>query len=226
MAAAPASSTPAPRLRSIEDFEDRLESAPRDERVALRQLARAWQLPATDDEPCSAASRQDVGCYRSHGSLPLLRQLARPVVLGLRDGHDRPVYAVLAGLGPDTALLAINGLRLDVPLALLTTAWRGDYATFWREPAGYTGAISEGARGPLVDLLAARLAQQQGASAPAPSQPFDSTLKARVYTFQLAQGLAPDGVVGPTTLMQLNRASGVDEPWLITGTAAPIAQGK
>jgi len=202
-------------LRTIEDLEARLQDAPRDERTALRQLAPAWQLPVTDEDPCTAASRSDVGCYRSHGSLPLLRQLARPVVLGLRDAHDRPVYTVLAGLGADSATLAINGARLDVPLPLLTTAWRGDFSTFWREPAGYTGAISEGARGPLVDLLAARLAQQQGASAPAPSQPFDSTLKARVYTFQLAQGLSPDGVVGPTTLMQLNRSSGVDEPWLM-----------
>jgi general secretion pathway protein A len=220
-----ASAAGAPALRSIDDLEAHLESAPRDERVALRQLAPAWGLPASDDDPCTAASRSDVGCFRSHGSLPLMRQLARPVVLGLRDGRDRPVYVVLAGLGADSATLAINGARLDVPLSLLTTAWRGDFSTFWREPPGYTGAISEGARGPLVDLLAARLAQQQGASAPAPSQPFGTTLKARVYTFQLAQGLAPDGVVGPTTLMQLNRASGVDEPWLI-GAAPAVAQGK
>jgi general secretion pathway protein A len=225
LAPAPASAAGGAALRSIEDLEAQLESAPRDERVALRQLAPAWKLPATDEDPCTAASRSDVGCYRSHGTLQLLRQLARPVVLGLRDGHDRPVYAVLAGLGPDTATLAINGARLDVPLSLFTTAWRGDFSTFWREPPGYTGAISEGARGPLVDQLAARLAQQQAASAPAPSQPFDATLKARVYTFQLAQGLAPDGVVGPTTLMQLNRVSGVDEPWLM-GTPTTVSQGR
>jgi general secretion pathway protein A len=34
--------------------------------------------------------------------------------------------------------------------------------------------------------------------------------------FQLTQGLAPDGLVGPQTLMQLNRAAGVDEPRLGT----------
>ncbi|HEX4508830.1 MAG TPA: AAA family ATPase [Burkholderiaceae bacterium] len=224
MSAASAGGHAVAPLRSIEDLEQRLESAPRDERTALRQLAPAWQLPATDDDPCVAASRQDVGCFRSHGGLPLLRELARPVVLGLRDSRDRPVYAVLAGLGPESATLALDGTRLDVPLALLTTSWRGDYATFWREPTGYTGSISEGARGPLVDMLAARLAQQQGASAPAPAQPFDATLKARVYTFQLAHGLTPDGVAGPTTLMQLNRTTGVDEPWLRVEPASIVGR--
>jgi general secretion pathway protein A len=39
-------------------------------------------------------------------------------------------------------------------------------------------------------------------------------LASRVFAFQLAQGLNPDGVAGPLTLMQLNRLSGVDEPQL------------
>ena len=213
---------PAALLRTIEDLESHLEHAARDERDALRQLAPAWRLHPGDGDPCAAATREEVACFRSHGSLPLLRQLARPAVLGLRDARDRPVFVVLTALGRDTATLRIADANLDVPLPLLTTAWRGDFATFWREPAGYTGSIAEGARGPLVDLLAARLAQQQGASAPAPSTPFDATLKARVYTFQLGQGLAPDGVVGPTTLMQLNRTSGVDEPWLQGAGPVPV----
>ncbi len=39
--------------------------------------------------------------------------------------------------------------------------------------------------------------------------------------FQQSQGLAPDGVAGPTTLMQINRASGLAEPWL--AGMAPVA---
>jgi general secretion pathway protein A len=41
-----------------------------------------------------------------------------------------------------------------------------------------------------------------------------------VSTFQRAQGLKPDGIAGPTTFMQLNRVSGVDEPRL--STARPV----
>jgi general secretion pathway protein A len=39
-------------------------------------------------------------------------------------------------------------------------------------------------------------------------------LRQRVFAFQVSQGLALDGLAGPITLMQLNRASGIDEPRL------------
>jgi general secretion pathway protein A len=39
-------------------------------------------------------------------------------------------------------------------------------------------------------------------------------LRERVWAFQLAQGLPPDGVAGPMTLMRLSQAAGIDEPRL------------
>jgi general secretion pathway protein A len=180
----------------------------------VRQLAPAWQVEPGDGDPCETLPAHGVACYRAHGGLALLRLLARPSVLALRDAHDRPVYVVLAGLGRDDATLVAGKAPLQVPLALLTTAWRGDFTTLWREPAGYEKPLNEGASGPVVDAVAAQLAAQQGVAAPPPAKPFDATLKARVASFQLAQGLTADGIAGPTTLMQINRASGVAEPWL------------
>ena len=219
-----------PRLRSIDDLEALLARAPRDERDALRQLAPEWHLSPGDADPCAADAERDVRCFHTHGGLALLRLLARPSVLALRDGQDRPVYVVLAGLGRDDATLLVGKQPLEVPLALLTTSWRGDFSTLWRLPAGYAKPLSEGASGPLVDALGAQLAAQQGATPPASAHPFDATLKLRVAAFQLAQGLNPDGLAGPTTLMQINRARGVAEPWLAgtaPGAQAPsIAQRK
>ncbi len=213
-----------PRLRTIEDLEALLARAPREERDALRQLAPAWGFEPGDGDPCAAAADHDIGCFRTHGGgLAMLRLLARPSVLTLRDGQDRPVYVVLAGLGRDDATLLVGKQPLEVPLALLTTSWRGDFSTLWRIPPGYTKPLSEGATGPLVDALGAQLAAQQGAPAPAPQHPFDGALKLRVSAFQMAQGLTPDGLAGPTTLMQINRANGVAEPWL--AGVAPGAAG-
>ena len=39
-------------------------------------------------------------------------------------------------------------------------------------------------------------------------------LRRKVARFQAAHGIKGTGTAGPTTFMQLNRASGVDEPWL------------
>jgi general secretion pathway protein A len=42
------------------------------------------------------------------------------------------------------------------------------------------------------------------------------TLKTRISAFQAVHGLKPDGIAGPATLMQINRAIGIDEPRLAT----------
>ena len=225
-----AAATLTPRLRSIEDLDALLARAPRDEHDALRALAPEWSLRLGDGDPCAIAAEQDVRCFRAHGGLALLRLLARPGVLALRDAQDRPVYVVLAGLDHDEATLLVGKSPLLVPLTVLTTAWRGDFTTYWRVPAGYSVPLALGSRGILVDAVGAQLATAQGAPAPAPDHVYDATLRSRVAAFQQAQGLTPDGVAGPTTLMQINRASGVAEPWLAGtapgATAAPVAQRK
>ena len=204
-----------PRLRSIDDLEAFLANGPRDDREVLRQLVLQWRVAPGDGDPCVPTAGRDVRCFRAHGGgLALLRLLARPAVLSLRDGQDRPVHVLLAGLGHDEATLLVGQKPLEVPLSLLTTAWRGDFATFWRVPPGYTVPLTLGAQGALVDAVAGQLAALQGAAPPPPGHPFDAALRTRVAAFQRAQGLPSDGAAGPTTLMQINRASGVVEPWL------------
>ena len=62
-----------------------------------------------------------------------------------------------------------------------------------------------------------QLAKLNGEPQPSDRQPpGDAALKSKVQSFQVAQGLKPDGLAGPITLMQLNRATGVDEPRLQT----------
>ena len=114
----------------------------------------------------------------------------------------------------------MGGVSQTVSLVSLAQLWRGDFATLWRAPEGYRSVVTDGSAGPLVDQLAAQLAKLQGEPAPAPNQRFDAALRSRVFAFQLAQGLKPDGIAGPTTFMQLNRATGVDEPRLLTDPVA------
>ena len=225
-AAAPSAASAAasaPRVQSADDLQALLARAPHDEHDALRALAPQWALLLVDGDPCALAAEQEVRCFRAHGGLALLRLLARPSVLALHDAQDRPVWAVLTGLSHDEATLLVGKTPHQVPLSLLTPVWRGDFTTFWRVPAGYSVPLSLGSRGVLVDAVGAQLAAQQGAAAPAADHAFDAALRARVAAFQQAEGLAPDGVAGPTTLMQINRASGVPEPWLAGAAPASTA---
>ncbi|MFO1337170.1 MAG: hypothetical protein U1F53_02880 [Burkholderiaceae bacterium] len=188
----------------------------RGEADAWRELASEWGLGlGTTSDPCGSAARLGLACFKGASSLAEVRQLDRPGLLVLRDGDGRAFHVLLAALGPDTATLRRGSTRVTVPLASLGAAWRGEFGTFWRTPPGYAGPGSlSGPDSEGGTWLAERLAQvlpAGSASAPLPS---------RVAAFQVAQGLSPDGLAGPMTLMLLGRATGVDEPRLQPPAAA------
>jgi general secretion pathway protein A len=206
---APATALGASELRAV--FSDQL----RGDADAWRELADAWGLKLAGTDPCTAAARQSLLCYKGPGSLALVRQLDRPGLLVLYDGDGRPYHVLLTALGTDRATLRRGGVSVTVPLATLGAAWRGEFGTFWRAPAGYTGSAGLAAgRGETADWLAERLARVLPAGAQT------APLASRIAAFQVTQGLPPDGLAGPLTLMLLNRATGVDEPRLQPALAA------
>jgi len=186
----------------------------RNESDAWRELAPWWKASLGEGDPCLAAQRQQLQCFKSDGGLALIRQLSRPSLLTLYDEAGKPAYAVLVGLTSHTASLRAGGVTQGVSLLSLSKVWRGEFATLWRVPQGYQNKLLAGQTGPVVDWLALQVAKLNGEAAPAGMQKFDAALQAKISAFQIAQGLKPDGLAGPITLMQLNRAAGVDEPRL------------
>jgi general secretion pathway protein A len=104
-----------------------------------------------------------VQCFRTANSTPaLIRQLDRPGILTLRDSKDRPVYALLIGLTDDAATLRFGTATRTVSLMSLATLWRGEFATFWRAPPDYAGAITDSRSGPAAQWVAQQLATALG----------------------------------------------------------------
>nr|WP_297350396.1 ExeA family protein [uncultured Caldimonas sp.] len=180
-----------------------------DEREAWRQLAAEWKLGLPESgDPCQQAQRRQVHCFKSsRSSLTQIRQLARPGILTLNDGSPTGGRALLTGLTADSAVLQVGDEARTVPLASLAQVWRGDFSTYWRAPPGYETRAGTDS-GPTAKWLAEQLAKLPGLASDAP-------LRSRIHAFQLSHGLEADGVAGPVTFMQLNRAAGVDEPRLL-----------
>lgn len=196
--------------------------------AAWRALGTLWALPAMAGNPCQTAALQPLQCVQTTKlTLPQLRQLGRPGILTLATGDQRPVYAVLVGLGAQTATLQVDGATQVVRLSALGRLWQGDFATYWQPPAGFVPEPHDGSTGPAIDTLANLLerveakestAPSGAASTPTPltSQRLDAALRQRVRAFQRTQGLMADGHPGPLTLMQLESALGLNRPRLLT----------
>jgi general secretion pathway protein A len=184
---------------------------------AWQALAQAWGITLGGGDPCAFVRDQGIRCFRGAGiTLTQIRQMDRPGILTLRDAGNRTAFAMLAGLSDDSAILRVEGRLRSVPLVTLADYWRGEFATFWRVPPDYAGAIVDSRSGPSARWLARELAAVRGETLPQGVRLDDATLSHWIHGFQLAQGLPSDGIAGPATLMQLNRVTGVDEPRLQT----------
>jgi general secretion pathway protein A len=188
----------------------------REEDDAWRELAQAWKLPLPDGDPCAALAREQVRCFSSKLSLPLIRQLGRPGIVTLDTHTGQPSYAILTALTDQTATLSAAGTEQTVTLTALADRWQGEFATLWRAPSGYADKAKDGQGGPALEWVAVQLAAVRGVPAPTGNVRLDPRLRADLRAFQVAQGLPVDGLAGPLTYMQLNRASGVPEPRLRT----------
>ena len=221
-ASAPVVVTAPPVPRPIEAVEDLLPQLPSDINAAWRELAPLWKLPASDGDPCQSAAAQQLQCYRTTNlTVPQLRQLARPGILTLQNGAQAQVHAMLVGLTDQTATLRLGSNLHAVRLAALGRVWRGDFATYWHAPAGYSAKLRDGSSGAMIDELVSQLSKVDGAPAPAPaggaSAPvLDAALRERIRAFQRSQGLKPDGQPGPLTFMQIDSATATNEPRLQT----------
>ena len=219
--AAPMSVMPAAPILDTVAFANQLAGFEQDEKSAWRELAPMWGIDPGSADPCAAAARQQVRCSKFAGTLSLLRNLGRPGIVALRDANGHTVYATLVGLGDKTATLRAGDQTLVAHTSAFVKAWRGEFGTLWRMPPGYVSPVSEGASGPVVDRLAALLARAGNEPAPEPAQVMDAEMRAKVAKFQSGHGLTAAGRAGPTTFMQLNRATGVDEPRLGGDGVAP-----
>jgi general secretion pathway protein A len=191
---------------------------PNDLGAAWRELAPSWKLTVSAQDPCLAALAQQLQCYRAANlTVPLLRQLGRPGILTLKAGNGPAVYAQVIGLNEQTATLRVGSDLHTVRLVALGRVWRGDFATFWRPPPGYTAELADGNRGEAIQKLASQLSRLDGVAAPTTEPlPLDASLRARIQAFQRAQGLKPDGQPGPMTFMQIDSATGENAPRLQT----------
>jgi general secretion pathway protein A len=186
---------------------------------AVHQLAALWHVVLPEGEPCAAAQKVDLYCYKSNSGLAELRQLDRPAILTLRDEAGKIFYAIVTGINNSSVTVRNGSTTQTVSLNLLGKYFQGEFMTLWQAPQNFRPSLHPGERGADVDWLAIQLAKINGLKGPDANLAYDPALAKLVRNFQAAQGLRVDGIVGPKTYMLLNRIAGVQEPVLQVGAA-------
>ncbi|MDE2048494.1 MAG: AAA family ATPase [Betaproteobacteria bacterium] len=173
--------------------------------AAWRALFAAWSVPYTaGPDPCRQAADLGLACMDGSAGLDLLARYNHPVLLRLdRDG--KPAYATLLGLGGGVAVLRVGDVTQRVESQALAQAWTGSYTLLWRAPPIKPLVVQAGQRGTAVAQLTHQL-QQARAWPPgvAASDVYDAGVQRAVRAFQIVNGLQPDGIAGPQTLLVLN----------------------
>ena len=179
----------------------------RSEGLAFQDLLNLYGIaydPGGKGSACKIAETVNMHCLYARGGLSDLLRENQPAVL-LMDGvaKDRPYYVVLTALDEESATVIVAGARHRVALAQIAPLWSGKYVLLWYAPPGFSNVLTGGSRSPAVSWLRQSLARVQGGKADGPAL-FDDELVGRVKAFQLAEGMAPDGVAGALTLIRLN----------------------
>jgi len=190
----------------------------RSKAIAYAALFRAWGGDYKGADACRQAAGLGLRCRSARGGLDELRRLNRPAVLLMHDDQGQEFHAALVALADKTATFAIGAETRAVVLGALAAQWAGHYTLLWRMPPDARENIRAGERGPAVKWLIRQLAQAQGQVADTSKDPlFNDVLERQVKQFQLAQGLIPDGVVGPQTVMRLAGVGDQSAPKLLPG---------
>ncbi|MEK7437129.1 MAG: AAA family ATPase [Pseudomonadota bacterium] len=221
---APAAALPMPKSKPVVAAADLLVWPPKlafgDSRaLAYAALFQAWGADYQGGDACRQALSLGLRCYSARAGLDELRELNRPAVLLLHDAQGREFHALLNTVDDKTVSFTLGAQTMTVAIGALAAQWSGQYNLLWRMPPEAHENIGSGERGAAVQWLRRQLALAQGRGADPGqkqsfAQGFDQELLRQVKQFQLLQGLVPDGVVGPRTLMRLAAVADESAPKL------------
>lgn len=186
--------------------------------MAYQALFRQWNLRYDEKgpaDPCRQVQTQGLRCLTAQGSLESLFNLNRPAVLTLFDDRGRQFYAALSALHGQTATFVVGTETRTVGIKEVEQKWLGDYTLLWRTPPDFRSPLRPGQRGNMVAWLNKQLALLQGKNdQPRKNLLYEGELIAQLKKFQLSEGLVPDGIVGPQTIIHLNTFTASGEPLL------------
>lgn len=165
--------------------------------------------------PCNFAPSAGLQCLGLRGTFSDIEAMNLPVVLELWDSEGAPYFAAVTHMRDGELTLHLGDTVLTVTPTALRDVWFGQYVVLWQTPPQYRGSISRGNTHATVSWLRVQLSAliSDDLSSGQPDY-FDPVLDAAVRSFQGAEGLLTDGIVGPATWIRLSARLDLPAPKL------------
>jgi general secretion pathway protein A len=138
----------------------------------------------------------------------------RPAILTLYGDDGEPFHVVMATLGSDRALFIAGDERHELALSAIASRWFGEYFLLWQRPALKKDILHPGESGDSVRWLARTLQELGLYQATGRETRLEGALLGAFKHFQFSNGLTPDGILGPMSLIHLNTAGSQTGPRL------------
>jgi general secretion pathway protein A len=184
---------------------------------AFADLAGLWGLsyPVDRLDYCTYANEHDLGCLAGRDNLETLRNMNRPAVLTLYADDGAPFHVVLAQLKDNKALFIAGDTQYELALSAITSRWFGEYLLLWQKPPFQRKLLQPGERGDSVGWLSETLQKIGLYEVSGREVRLDGALLGAFKRFQFNNGLTPDGVLGPMSLIHLSNALKLPGPRLL-----------
>jgi general secretion pathway protein A len=185
--------------------------------AAYTTLFKLYDLPTfvqPGSVPCTLIETHGMRCYNGHGGLADLFLLNQPIVIPLSNPGQPDMLATLVALDRQSATLQIGDTTQQIASSELAHVWSGQFTAIWHVPPGFNGELAQNQHGAEVSWLRSAMQQVDGITSN-DSNVFDPALAQRVRSFQLTEGIQPDGLVGPLTVIKLNLHNNAALPRLL-----------
>jgi len=174
------------------------------------ELCRLWDIPAPSpgSGACDAAAAAGLACLSARGSIGTVSGLGRPALIMLKGSNGKYTPALITGRDKNGVIVVDTRATSLMNYADLARRWDGRFTIFWQPPTGYHGPFRADEPGPAGEWLRRMVSPEGGGAA---------DIEKRIKKIQKEHLLTADGIVGPETIILINRFQQGTGPVLAAG---------
>ena len=183
---------------------------------AYKKLLESWGVDYLniEENACEVARLNGLMCYSGVGNVSLLQRLNRPVIIKNKISQKEISYLFIRSIEQGEATVLDQSGEYKISWSEIANAWQGEFELLWN-PLANIKLIRPGVEGAFVkdidkylSVIFNRPPSWQDVMS------YDSSMVKEIKSFQRAQKISADGVIGPLTQIYMNNLVNADVPRL------------